>query len=239
MEWIDEGIVLAVHRHGEASMLVSMLTSHHGRHAGLVRAASRKTGQGLLQVGNRVRARWRARLADNLGTFSCELIQATAFRHMEDMKRLACLVAACAVTETTLPEREPHPRVFDGLSAVLGVLETDGQWGSAYVKWEIGILRELGFGLDLERCAVTGRKDQLFYVSPRTGRAVTDAAAGSYRDRLLRLPPFLLVQGGTGNRQEIIEALDLTGHFLQRHVYGPCNRSLPKARSRLANAFRQ
>lgn len=238
MEWIDDGIVVAVRRHGETSMLVSLLTSQHGRHAGLIRTGSKGVTQGLLQAGNRVRARWRARLAEHLGTLSCELTEAIAARHMDDTKRLTCLVAACAVAETALPDREPHPRVFRGLAALLEGLDADAKWGSAYVKWEVGVLGDLGFGLDLSRCAVTGGKDHLHFVSPRTGRAVSEAATGAYRHRLLRLPSFLLVQGATGGKEEVVQALELTGHFLERHVYNPCNHNLPSARVRLARLFR-
>lgn len=212
-------------------MLASLLTSQHGRHGGLLRARSGGMSRGLWQSGDRVRARWRARLSDRLGTFSCELIQPTASRHMEDAQKLACLVAACVLTETALPEREPHPHVFRSLKALLEALETDAELGSAYVKWELGILAALGFGLDLRRCAVTGQEEHLCYVSPRTGRAVTEAAAGDFRDRLFRLPPFLLVRGAAGSRKEVLQALLLTGHFLERHVYGP--NQLPRARARL------
>jgi len=239
MEWIDDGIVVAVRRHGEASFLVSLLTRQHGRHAGLVCGGAKGGARGTLQVGNSVRARWRARLAEHLGTFSCELTEAVAARHIGESRRLACLVAACGVAETALPEREPHPRVFDGLTALLAVLDANAGWGSAYVKWEIGVLRELGYGLDLSRCAVTGGKDQLHFVSPRTGRAVSEEAAGAYRNRLLPLPSFLLGQGRNGSEREVAQALALTGFFLERHVYRPYNRSLPEARVRLAGLFQK
>lgn len=237
MEWIDDGIIVAIHRHGESSIRVSLLTRQHGRHAGLIRGGSKGTARGILQVGNIVRARWRARLAEHLGTLTCELTEAVAARHIDHSKRLACLVAACAVTETALPEREPHLRVFDGLTALLAVLDAGAGWGSAYVKWEVGVLGDLGFGLDFSQCAVTGGKHQLHFVSPRTGRSVSEAAAGGYRNRLLRLPSFLLGQGATGSKEEVAQALALTGYFLDRHVYRPCNRSLPEARVRLANIF--
>lgn len=237
MEWIDDAIIVAVRSHGEASNLVSLFTREHGRHAGLVRVGSKGATRGVLQVGNRVTARWRARLAEHLGTLTCELTDAIAARNMHDSKRLACLVSACAVVETALPERERHFRVFDGLTALLAVLHADVRWGSAYAKWEIGVLSELGFGLDLSRCAVTGEEDQLHFVSPRTGRAVSEAAAGIYRNRLLGLPSFLLTHGATGTKEEVAQALALTGYFLEHHLYIPYNRNLPEARLRLAGLF--
>jgi len=239
MEWTDDGIVVSLRRHGETSILVSLLTRQHGRHAGLVRGDAKGVMRATLQVGNSVRARWRARLAEHVGRYSCELTEAGAARHIGESRRLACLSAACAVTETALPEREPHPRVFDGLTALLAMLDADAGWGSAYVKWEVGVLRDLGFGLDLSQCAVTGGKDRLHFVSPRTGRAISEAAAGAYRNRLFPLPSFLLGRGATGSSEEVAQALALTGYFLERHVYRSYNRGVPEARVRLANLFRE
>ncbi|MGF1639351.1 MAG: DNA repair protein RecO [Rhodospirillales bacterium] len=234
MEWSDDGVVLAVRGHGEASAVVSMLTRDHGRHAGLVRGATGKRLRGVLQPGNLVRATWRARLSEHLGGFGCELIQAVAAEVMADGDRLAALAAASALGETALPEREPHPRVFDGLVALLAAMTASEAWPSAYVKWELGLLGELGFGLDLDRCAVTGGRDGLAFVSPRTGRAVCRRAAEPYRARLLVLPPFLLAAGGAGSAEEVAQGLVLTGHFLERHLYASGNRPLPAARHRLA-----
>ena len=153
---------------------------------------------------------------------------------MGDGDRLAGLAAACAVTETALPEREPHSRVFNGLTGLLAALAISDLWPSAYVKWELGLLADLGFGLDLSRFAVTGGNDHLAYVSPRTGRAVSRSVAEPYRERLLALPAFLLEEGVGGSAVEVNQGLTLTGHFLERHVYAPRNRQLPAARVRLA-----
>lgn len=237
MEWIDDGVVVAVRRHGEASILVSLLTRRHGRHAGVVRGGAKRGDPGLLQIGNLVRVRWRARLAEHIGTFSCELIEASAARHIREARELTCLVAACAVTETALPEREPCPRIFEGLTALLTIVNADAGWGSAYVKWEIGVLSNLGFGLDLRQCAVTGEKDRLKFVSPRTGRAVSEEGAGAYRHRLLPLPSFLLDRGSNGSSREVAQALALTGHFLERYIYLPHNRRIPEARFRLLDLY--
>ncbi len=237
MEWSDDGIVVSVREHGETSAIVSLLTLEHGRHAGLVHGAAGKRMRGVLQPGNRVKATWRARLAEHLGGLTCELTDSIAAGVIGDRKRLAGLTAACAVTQTALPEREPHPRVFNGLVALLLVLADSDLWPSAYVKWELGVLAELGFGLDLSRCAVTGRRDHLTHVSPRTGRAVCQSAAEPYRERLLVLPPFLLEEGGAGSAAEVAQGLVLTGHFLERHVYAPGHRGPPAARMRLAEGL--
>jgi DNA repair protein RecO (recombination protein O) len=239
MEWSDDGVVVSVREHGEASAIVSLLTLDHGRHAGLVRGATGKRMRGVLQPGNRVRATWRARLAEHLGRFTCELTESIAAGMIGDRRRLAGLAAACAITETALPERQPHPRMFNGLIGLLLALADSEVWPSAYVKWELGVLAELGFGLDLSRCAVTGRGDHLTHVSPRTGRAVCQSAAEPYRERLLLLPPFLLEKGRAGSAAEVAEGLTLTGHFLERHVYAPWDREMPAARARLAEMFEQ
>lgn len=233
MEWNDAGIVLSARKHGETSAILTLLTRAHGLHVGLVRGGAGKRARGVLQPGNRVEARWRARLSEHLGTFTCELTATFAAALLDDPPRLAGLSAACAVVEAALPERQPHGAVFDGLAAFLGALGSDA-WPSAYVKWELGLLRELGFGLDLSRCAATGQTDQLAYVSPKSGRAVSRAAAEPYKARLLPLPPFLLAEGEAGDAGQVADGLRLTGYFLERHVFGQHDRPPPPARLRLA-----
>lgn len=235
MDWTDDGIVLAARKHGETSVIATLLTRAHGRHLGLVRGGAGKKARGLYLPGNRVTARWRARLAEHLGTFSCEMTSAFAATVLKDRLRLAALSAACAVAEASLPERQPHAAVFDALVALLGVLGGgDRQWPSAYVKWELGLLGEIGFGLDLSACAATGRNDQLAYVSPKSGRAVSLAAGEPYKGALLPLPGFLLREGAWGEPDEVAQGLKLTGYFLERNVFHPTDRSLPPARNRLA-----
>jgi DNA repair protein RecO (recombination protein O) len=233
MDWTDDGIVLSARRHGESSAIVTLLTAEHGRHGGLVRGGAGKRGRGLLQPGNQVRATWRARLAEHLGTYSCELSHGFAAHLLDDPQRLAGLSAACAVAEASLPERESFPAVYEGLLVFLSSLDGDA-WPTVYVKWELGLLGELGFGLDLTQCAATGRNDELAFVSPKTGRAVSLSAAEPYRNLLLTLPPFLLADGQAGTFQEVADGLKLTGFFLERHVFGHRDRRLPAARARLA-----
>ncbi len=230
MEWTDDAIVLSARPHGETSAIATLLTRHHGRHTGLVRGGG-KRGRGVLQPGNRVEARWRARLAEHLGTLTCELTRAFAADLLDHPPRLAALSAACAVTEATLPEREPQPSVFEALAALLAALGGE-QWPSVYVKWELGLLADLGYGLDLSRCAATGVNDQLAYVSPKSGRAVSLSAAAPYKNMLLPLPPFLLVEGGQGDAGEVLDGLRLVGYFLQRHVFAEHGAQMPAARRR-------
>lgn len=232
MDWTDDGIVLSARRHGESAALVQLLTKGHGRHAGLVRGGTSRRNMGVYQPGNRVAACWRARLSEHLGTLNCELVQAYAAEVFGDADSLAGLSAACAVAEAALPERQPHEPVFAGLLAVVENLANDSAWPAIYVRWEIGLLANLGFGLDLRRCAATGEIQDLVYVSPKSGRAVSRSAGAAYRDRLLPLPGFLT--GGTHvTENDVVDGLRLTGHFLSRHVFGPQNHGLPAARVRL------
>ncbi len=233
MDWTDEGILLSLRRHGENGAVVSLLTREHGRHAGLVRGGTGKLARAALQTGNRLQVTWKARLSEQLGSFTWELAGAFGSIWLHDPLRLAGLSAACALAETCLPEREPHRAVFDGLAAVIRALN-DEDLPSLYVHWELGLLGELGYSLDLSSCAASGVTEGLAYVSPRSGRAVSRAAGAAYHDKLLALPAFLL-DGSTGDRRAIVDGLVLTGYFLERHVLAPQSKGLPAARSRLVD----
>jgi DNA repair protein RecO (recombination protein O) len=233
MEWSDHGIILSARRHGEGSLIVQLLTERHGRHAGLVRGGTGKRTRGVYLPGNTVSATWRARLADHLGNYSCELLGSRAAALLDDPVKLAGLSSLCAVAEIALPEREAHPAVYRGFMIVLDAFEA-GDWHAPYVRWELGLLAELGYGLDLARCAATGRNDALAYVSPRSGRAVSLSAGEPYRDRLLPLPPFL-IGATTASAADVQAGLRLTGYFLETRLFGPEGRALPAARQRLVD----
>src|SRR5260221_3187329 len=238
MDWRDDGFVLAARRHGESGLIVELLTLEHGRHAGLVRAGQSPRRRALLQPGNRVTASWRGRLPEHLGTFDCELVDAHAARFLDDPDRLAALSAASALLLAALPEREPHADVYAAFAGLLDAFDSAPDWPQAYVLWECGLLAALGFGLDLRRCAVTGAPDDLTHVSPRTGRAVSRAAAAPYRDKLLPLPGFLW-RDVPADRAEITTGLALTEYFLLHHMLLPHGRVLPEARVRLAERMRR
>ena len=238
MNWSEGGIVLAVRRHGESAIVAHVLTREHGRHAGLVHGGQGRKGRTVFQVGNTVLLTWRARLEDQLGTYAGELAESHAARVIEDPLRLACLAAAAAMAEATLPEREPHPRAYDGLDALLRALDRDESWAAAYARWELELLAELGFGLDLGRCAATGTRTDLIYVSPRSGQAVSRDAGAPYRDRLLVLPSFLRDPETEPSPQDILAALHLTGFFLDCRVFQPHGRRLPAARGRFVDRLR-
>ena len=233
MEWRDTGFVLASRRHGESALIVELLTREHGRHAGLVRGGQSSRMRAVLQPGNEVAASWRGRLAEHLGTIGCELARAHAAAFLDDPDRLAGLAAASALVAGALPEREPHPDVFALFAGLVAALDSADDWQARYVAWERDLLAALGFGLDLSRCAVTGEARELAYVSPRTGRAVSRFAGLPYRDKLLALPAFLW-QAVPADRHQITLGIALTGHFLAQHVFMPQGRTMPAARSRLA-----
>lgn len=238
MDWSDEGIVLSARPLGESGLVVSLLTRMHGRHAGFVPGGGSRRASPVWQPGNVVEVAWRARLADQLGNYMGELREAHAARALDDAAELAGLSAACAVADNALPEREPHPAMFDGFRAFLAALGHPG-WPAIYVRLELGLLQELGFGLDLEKCAATGTTDDLAYVSPKTGRAVSRAAAAPYKEKLLTLPAFLSTGGLPSDDGELRQGFDLTGYFLERHAFWPHNKPLPPARARFMETLQR
>ncbi len=232
MEWRDRGIVLNARRHGERSMVVDILTQQHGRHGGLARDSARLGG--ALQPGSDLGVHWRARLADHLGHWTIESSHVRAAGLLDDAVRLAALSAACSVCLALLPEREPHPQIFAALVVLLDAIEADQHWAALYVRFELGLLSDLGFGLDLSRCAVTHGNDDLVYVSPKTGRAVSREAGRPYADRLLPLPGFLTGRAGAmAEMRDILDGLILTGHFLERHMAAAAWGRVLDARGRL------
>ena len=231
MEWRDEGVILSVRRHGETSAIAEILTSAHGRCLGLVRGGRSRQQRPVLQAGNAVQAVWRARLEEQLGTYVLEPLELRAGAIMEDPFRLAGL-STLAELSRLLPEREPHVRVYEALRIVLGAIEQDEVWPALLVRWEMGLLDELGFGLDLTQCAASGVKDNLAYVSPRSGKAVSAEAGAPYRDRLFRLPGFLL-DNVAARSEDVIDGFKLTGYFLHRHVFEPRGAAMPEQRDRV------
>lgn len=238
-EWEGPAVVLSARPQGESGLVVSLMTEALGRHPGLAHGGQSRAQASLWQPGNLVDARWKARHADSLGSMGGEMVHAAAALAMEDALALSVLMAACAVADGALPEREPHPRAFHGLVAlVVAVARDPGRGLEALVRWEAALLAELGYGLDLAACAVSGATTGLAWVSPRTGRAVSAAAGAPYAGRLFALPAFLLGEG-EGDARQWRDGLRLTGHFLERDAFGHLHRPLPPARLRLQEKVTQ
>ncbi|MGE0221677.1 MAG: DNA repair protein RecO [Acetobacteraceae bacterium] len=232
MEWDAPAIVLEARPYGEGDAVATVMTEEHGLHRGLARGGASRRHAALWQTGNFVQVRWVARLADQLGTFTGELIHPNAAHVMHDPLALAMLRSACAVAEDALPEREPHPRVFHALLTLIAHTPLGEAALADLVRWETLLLADLGYGLDLGACAITGATQDLAYVSPRTGRAVTEAGAGIWAHRLLPLPPFL-TGAAAASAADWRDGLRLTGHFLARDAFGHRHRPLPQARQML------
>jgi DNA repair protein RecO (recombination protein O) len=236
MQWLDDAIILTVRPHGETSAIAEVLAREQGRYLGLVHGGRSRKKRPMLQPGNRVQARWRARLPEQLGTFDMELLAAYASRGFEDRAALAAIMTLAFLVRR-LPERDPHPVLFDALAGLLAQLGEPGVWPSAYVQFELLLLQEFGFGLDLSECAATGETENLIYVSPKSGRAVSAGAGAPYADKLLPLPAF--VRGGTpaATSAELADGLRLTGAFIERHVLESSGGRLPETRAEMIAAL--
>jgi len=242
MEFQDEAFVLSARSHGDTGAVVELLTEQHGRRAAYVAGGASRRMKPFLQPGARVVAEMRARTADQLGSARLEPVGEGPASLFDDPLALIGLNAAAAVAQGALPEREPHPGAFLAFEALMGAFALPEVWPAIFVRFEAGLLDDLGFGLDLSRCAATGTMDDLIWVSPRTGRAVSREAGAPYADKLLPLPPFMLgAQAGLGEG-DVKAGLDLTGHFLEQFVFHALNKPLPPARvwmiERLADAGR-
>ena len=240
--WRDEAIVLSAIRHGESDAVLDVLSAAHGRARGFVKGGSGRRQRAVLQAGNRVSVTWAARLEENLGRFTVELVSSPLGHLLGDGARLAALSAATAVIAATVPEREAVPGVHTALEALLSLIAVEHtqqcDWAAALVHLEVGLLATLGFGLDLDSCAATGTAANLVYVSPKTGRAVSVMAGRPYHDKLLPLPSFLRGENSLApDRESVADGLRLTRYFLDRHVWSVHGRGQPPARERFAARF--
>jgi DNA repair protein RecO (recombination protein O) len=237
MEWFEEAVVLATRRHGETSVIVEAMTRGRGRHLGIVRGGRSRRMRPVLQPGNSVELTWRARLDEHLGNFRVEPVAERAAWLMAS-RQASFAVQALAAHLRLLPERDPHPRLYDALSVMLNCLAEPRLGAELMVRFELLLLEELGFGLDLAQCAATGSREDLVYVSPRSGRAVSRAAGAPYDNRMLRLPAFLLATPAQEppGRMALDEGFRLTGTFLERRVLEPRGLTLAPAREAYVRA---
>ncbi len=234
MRWSDDGIFLSGRPHGETSVIANIFTRANGRTHGLVKGGRSRRIRPILQTGNALIVEWRARLDDQLGVYTVELTGPTAAKVLDDKLALAGVNAVAALLQV-MPERDPHPKLFD---AAQDCLASAGEavFPASIVRFELKLLDELGFGLDLTKCAATGSADGLIYVSPKSGQAVTRSAGEPYRDKLLPLPAFLLegLMSGSPDERDVVQGLAMTGYFLNTHVFTETGRAMPKARDEFA-----
>jgi DNA repair protein RecO (recombination protein O) len=246
MNWNDTGLILTTKKHGETSVIVHALTRNKGRYAGLVRGGAGRRLRGVLQPGNEVDLNWRGRLAEQLGTFTVEARKSHASNLFDAPVALAASSSAMALLDIALPEREPHSALYDASLLLLKSMEENNDiWPILYVKWELGLLREIGYGLDLSACASTGSTENLVYVSPKSAKAVSQSAGEPYHDRLLPLPAFLLA-GASGaelsdgaQKADILSGMELTGYFINRLVLEHRQTQHLAARERFLSALKK
>lgn len=237
IEWRDQGILLATRRHAETSTIIEMFTPQQGRHVGVVRGGTSRKIAPVLQPGAQLDVVWRARIEDHIGAFTVEPVRSRAAVAMSDRMALAGLNAVTALLAFCLPEREPHPQLYTRTEALLDMLDQSQLWPLAYLRWELSLLEDMGYGLDLTSCAVTGSVDDLAYVSPRSGRAVSAKGAGEWADRLLPLPDSLL-DAPNPDKDSIAQGFVTTGHFLTHSLARDLgDKPLPEARARFVDAF--
>jgi DNA repair protein RecO (recombination protein O) len=241
MEWRDEGLIIGVRRHGEASTIVEAMTRAHGRHLGLVRGGRSARLRATLQLGNTIGLVWRARLDEHLGAFAIEPLSLRAGKLMESALALAGINYLAALMRV-LPERDPHEALYEAASLIADALDDRALAPTLVARFEAQILAECGFQLDLSRCAATGATDRLIYVSPKSGRAVSADAGEPWRDRLLPLPPFLREGApleAQPSAQEIADGFRLTGFFLARDLFALHGEPLPDSRAAFLKAAAQ
>jgi len=236
MQWTDEGIVLGVKRHGEANAILELMTHDHGRHLGLVRGGFGSRLRAILQPGNSVSATWRARLDEHLGNYSVEGLRLRAANFFSAPHAIYGVTHLAALMRL-LPERDPHAGLYDALDEILGHLDDAALSAPMVVRFELRLLSELGFGLDLERCAATGLSGDLVYVSPKSGRAISRTAGEPWADKILRLPAFLRQHHLTPTGEDLADGFTLTGYFLTRNVLDARGLSLGEERAHFIAAL--
>ena len=238
MEFSDYGIVLDARAHGETAAVVQIFTAQHGRWAGLVYGGQGRRMRPILQAGNEVKADWKGRGEDALGHFTLEMTRARAGEIMQDRTSLAGLSGACAIALATLPEREAHLPAYTAMAVLLDNLDDLDLWPALMARWELGLLAELGFGLTLDRCASTGQRENLVYVSPRSACAVSAEAGEPYKDKLLLLPRFLRGESNDCTLEDALAGLHTTGYFIETRILHLSGKPLPEARQNMINLLK-
>ncbi|MCI5049976.1 MAG: DNA repair protein RecO [Rickettsiales bacterium] len=232
MQWNDTALILSISKFSEHDAVVRVLSREHGLYSGIAKRGLGKSKRGIYQPGNLVHAEWKARLEQHMGSFDCELAKPFAALLMKHPHKLAGLNAACSMIPLAMEERDPHAQLYDAFMHVISQMIGGDEWISDYIRFEMTLLREAGYGLDLSRCVATGAQEDLVYVSPKSGCAVSEAAGRPYHERMLKLPRFLREEVKPVE-DEIHEAFRLTSHFLSSWLLEPLGKRMPQARERL------
>lgn len=238
MIWTDHAIVLSTRKHGENSVIANVLTREHGRHAGLVRGGAGKRLSPLLQPGNLLRVEWKGRLDEHLGTFQVEMEESYSAKAMTNRDMLIKLNLVCAMCESCLPERQHIDGLFGSTLLLFSILEESRLWPEVYQNWELGLLNELGYGLDLTACAATGQTGDLIYISPKSGKAISRDAGEPYKNKLFPLPYHLLVDEVMPTKNDLLATLKITEHFIERFILTPVGKKIPSARQRFIDRLK-
>jgi len=237
MRWESEGIVLGFSLHNEKSYILEVLTKEHGRHKGLIRGIHSKNLRSIIEPGNEVKALWSGRLETHLGNFTIEPIKAWSSLILNQKDKLTALSSLCSLVSLTMAEKQPNDLIYYNSKEMIKKISSDDDWIKEYIKWELELLSEIGYGIDLSKCAVTSKKDELVYVSPTSGRAVTLEGAGPYKDRLIKLPKFIVSKDSECDNNDIVNGLELTEYFLRKRFFEPNNLNFPQIRNRLKEIF--
>ncbi len=237
MEWRDEGALLSVRKHGEGSAIIEVFTKEHGRHAGLVRGGGSRKLAPILQPGAQLSVTWKARLEDHLGSYTIDPIKSRAVAIMDNRATLAAMGAVSALLTIGLAERENHGQLYARTQDLLDAIGESDDWPSRYALWENALLADMGFGLDFSQCAATGVTQELIYVSPKSGRAVSRKGGEEWADHLLPLPIFLRLDDPDASATNVNEALRTTGYFIENWLMPEIGKPVPAARGRLISAL--
>lgn len=236
MRFTDNAILFSVTKYSESTAICRLFGREHGVISGAVRGAMSRKHKGNYQAGNSFQVEWSARLAEHLGSLKCEVTSSVAAYFLNDELRLSALNSLLVLTQGALAEHDPHPRLYDKLHELLEKMKhKDESWLADYARYELLLLEESGFRLELEQCVVTGETENLAYVSPKSGGAVTAKTGEPYKDKLLKLPPFLTHQSPIANHQSLHDALMLTGYFLEHRLFASHSKPMPPVRTRFAN----
>lgn len=233
MQWSDQAIILSVRKFAEHGAVVTVFSRLNGLYSGVCKAAFSKAQRGIYQPGNLVHASWKARLEEHMGTLACELEMPVAALVMQDAKALGGLNAICAMLPLAVHERDAHPQLYDAAVTLLSHLASGEPWLVDYIRFELCLMREAGYGLDLDQCVATGLRESLVYVSPKSGCAVSAQAGAPYHDKMLPLPAFLLHENAETHQGAVTDGFRLTSYFLQHWLLEPLGRKMPDARERL------